>query len=79
MLLILKQPISGAVFIAIVMFGLYVPMGYYMDKFLYDRRLRKDAEAATRRAAEKAEQKAEQKKQKAAKQADEQLESADAE
>jgi Flp pilus assembly protein TadB len=58
LLLLLRQPPLGAIFIAIVMFGLYVPMGYYTDVFLYNRRIRKEAEAANRRAAEKAAKKA---------------------
>lgn len=58
LLLLLKQPPLGAVFISIVMFGLYVPMGYYTDTFLYNRRQRKEAEAAASHAAEKAQKKA---------------------
>jgi Flp pilus assembly protein TadB len=46
LLLIMKQAPLGAVFVSIVMFGLYVPMGFYTDRFLYQRRQRKDAEAA---------------------------------
>lgn len=45
-----QQPV-GAIFVAIVMFGLYIPMGYYTDQFMYKRRLRKDAEARSREAA----------------------------
>lgn len=59
LLLLLKQAVLGAVFISIVMFGLYVPMGYYTDVFLHNRRQRKDAEEAAARAAEKAAKKAE--------------------
>ncbi|MFT4049760.1 MAG: hypothetical protein QM648_07965 [Solirubrobacterales bacterium] len=59
MLLVLKQPIGGAVAVAVLMFAVYIPMGYYMDKFLYDRRVRKDAEAAAQRKADKAAKKAE--------------------
>jgi hypothetical protein len=47
----MKQAPVGAVFVSIVMFGLYVPMGYYTDRFLYERRQRKDAEAAAAAAA----------------------------
>jgi hypothetical protein len=36
------------------MFGLYVPMGYYTDRFLYDRRQRKEAEARAAAAESKA-------------------------
>lgn len=52
-LLVLKQPLAGAVFISIVMFGMYVPLGYYSDQFLYKRRLKKDAEEAAARKAAK--------------------------
>lgn len=58
LLLLLKQPPLGAVFISIAMFAIYVPMGYYTDSFLYNRRQRKEVEAAARHAAEKAEKKA---------------------
>jgi Flp pilus assembly protein TadB len=51
-LIVMQQPPIGSIFIAIVMFGLYVPMGYYTDRWLYDRRRRKDAEASAREAAE---------------------------
>ena len=46
LLIVMKQKPVGAVAVSIVMFGLYVPMGYYTDRFLYQRRQRKDAEAA---------------------------------
>ncbi|MGK2879145.1 MAG: hypothetical protein ACSLFF_11325 [Solirubrobacterales bacterium] len=52
-LLFMQQAPLGAVFVALVMFGLYVPMGYYTDRFLYERRQRKDAEAAAAAAADK--------------------------
>lgn len=61
LLLIMRQPPAGAVFIAILMFGLYVPMGYYTDNFLYNRRQRKEAEAAAKKAEEKAAAKAKKK------------------
>jgi len=54
LLIVMKQKPVGAFFISIVMFGLYVPMGYYTDRFLYERRQRKDAEAATAKAEAKA-------------------------
>lgn len=54
LLLVMKQPIAGAVFIAVLMFGLYVPMGYYTDRFLYDRRQRKEAQARAAAAEAKA-------------------------
>jgi hypothetical protein len=51
-LLVMQQPPLGAVFVSILMFGLYVPMGYYTDRFLYERRQRKEAEARAAAAAE---------------------------
>jgi hypothetical protein len=57
-LLFLKQNPFGAIFVAILMFGLYVPMGYYMDRYLYERRQRKEAEARAKAAAAPAEPKA---------------------
>jgi len=38
--LALGQPISGAIALATFAFLLYVPSGYYMDKWLYERRQR---------------------------------------
>lgn len=58
LLLVMRQPPLGAVFISIVMFGLYVPMGYYTDNFLYTRRMRKISEAEAKRQQEKAQKKA---------------------
>lgn len=58
-LVIMNQPISSAIFIAVVMFGLYIPIGYYTDRFLYERRLRKDAEKRQRAAEAKAASKSE--------------------
>lgn len=58
-LLIMSQPTASSVFIAIVMFGLYIPIGFYTDKFLYDRRMRKDAEKRQQAAQQKAAGKAE--------------------
>ena len=37
-MLVLSQPPSAAIALAMFAFLLYVPSGYYMDKFLYDRR-----------------------------------------
>jgi Flp pilus assembly protein TadB len=53
-LIVMQQPAPGAVFIAILMFGLYVPMGYYTDRFLYGRRQRKEAQARAAAAEAKA-------------------------
>jgi hypothetical protein len=58
LLLVFKQPIASVVFVGIVMLGIYIPLGYYTDVFLYNRRQRKDAEAAAAKAAEKQEKKA---------------------
>jgi cytochrome c oxidase assembly factor CtaG len=38
--LVLSQPIGGAIALATFAFLLYVPSGYYMDKWLYQRRQR---------------------------------------
>jgi uncharacterized protein (DUF2062 family) len=53
LLLVMKQAFVGAVFVSIVMFGLYVPMGFYTDRYLYERRQRKDAAAAAAEAESK--------------------------
>ncbi|MBI5311404.1 MAG: hypothetical protein HZB14_10330 [Actinobacteria bacterium] len=42
-LIVMKQPIVSSVLIGLVMFGMYIPMGFYMDKFLYDRRMKREA------------------------------------
>jgi hypothetical protein len=36
-----RQPIQAAVPIALFMFAIYVPLGFYTDQFLYRRRLAK--------------------------------------
>jgi Flp pilus assembly protein TadB len=56
-LLVMQQPPVGAVFIALIMFGLYIPMGFYTDRWMYQRRIRKDAEEAEAARAAKAEAK----------------------
>lgn len=38
--LVLSQPIAAAISLAAFAFILYVPSGYYMDKWLYERRQR---------------------------------------
>ena len=38
--LVLRQPASGAAVLALLAFAMYVPAGYYMDKFIYERRQR---------------------------------------
>ncbi len=52
-LIVLGQPPAGAIFISIVMFGMYIVLGYYSDQFLYKRRMKKEAEAAAARKAAK--------------------------
>ena len=37
---LLGQPPAGAASLAVLAFVLYVPSGYYMDKFIYERRQR---------------------------------------
>ncbi|MGH2907350.1 MAG: hypothetical protein ACRDKI_11365 [Solirubrobacterales bacterium] len=44
-LVLAKQPVGSVVFVSVLMLGIYIPLGYYTDQFLYRRRLRKDAEA----------------------------------
>ena len=39
-MLVLDQPPGGALALALFAFALYVPSGYYVDKFLYERRQR---------------------------------------
>jgi hypothetical protein len=43
-ILLFKQPIAGAVSLGAVMFFLYIPMGYYTDRFLWRRRQAKKAQ-----------------------------------
>lgn len=52
-LILMKQPVASSIFIGALMFGLYVPMGFYMDKFLYDRRMKREQRQAETRAREK--------------------------
>ena len=42
----LGQPPVGAAVLALFAFAMYVPSGYYMDKFLYERRQRQKQKAA---------------------------------
>jgi len=39
------QPIASAAVLSIVMVGLYTPMGYYLERFLYRRRMAAEARA----------------------------------
>ena len=41
LVLLLKRPIGEAFFYAAFMFLVYIPMGYYMDSFMYRWRQRK--------------------------------------
>jgi hypothetical protein len=42
---LLKQPVAGAFALSGVMMGIYVPLGYYVDRFFYRRRLLKERQA----------------------------------
>jgi hypothetical protein len=44
----LGQPIGGAIALATFAFLLYVPSGYYMDKWLYERRQRQKSQQKQR-------------------------------
>jgi hypothetical protein len=47
LVLLLKQDIAQAAFLASFMFLVYIPMGYYMDSFIYRlRQRRKQRESA---------------------------------
>jgi predicted lipid-binding transport protein (Tim44 family) len=42
---IFRQPIAGALSISLLMFLLYIPLGFYTDQFLYRRRQRQKTDA----------------------------------
>jgi hypothetical protein len=42
-MLLLGQPPGGAAALAIFAFAMYVPSGYYLDKFMYNRRQKQKA------------------------------------
>lgn len=42
-LVAMGQPPVSSIFVGLLMFGLYIPMGYYMDSFLYRRRMASEA------------------------------------
>jgi hypothetical protein len=42
MAFIVGQPIGASAFLSIFMLGLYTPAGYYLERFLYRRRMAKD-------------------------------------
>jgi hypothetical protein len=45
---LLQQPVAGALALSLVMMAMYVPLGYYVDRFFYRRRIaRARAERAT--------------------------------
>jgi hypothetical protein len=57
LLVLFHQKPVGAVLISVVMFGVYIPMGYYMDSFLFNLRVKREARqraAAQRAVAERA-------------------------
>jgi hypothetical protein len=44
-ILALGQPPSGAIALGLIAFMLYVPSGYYLDRFIYDRRQKQKQKA----------------------------------
>jgi hypothetical protein len=40
-----QRPVASALALSLVMLGMYVPMGYYIDRFMYRRRLRQQQAA----------------------------------
>ena len=48
--LLFKREVGQAAVLSVVMLGMYVPMGYYIDRFMYQRRLRQlQAERAAKK------------------------------
>jgi TRAP-type uncharacterized transport system fused permease subunit len=47
LVLLLRRPIGEAIFYAAFMFLIYIPMGYYMDSFIYRWRQRKKGQRET--------------------------------
>jgi len=45
MAFIVGQPIAASASISVVMVGLYTPMGYYLERFLFRRRMAAEAKA----------------------------------
>ncbi len=45
MAFLVGQPIGASAFLSLFMVGLYTPAGYYLERFLYRRRMAKEAEA----------------------------------
>jgi hypothetical protein len=53
LIVLFKQPIPQAISLAAFMLVIYIPMGYYLDRFFYRMRLRREAREREKRAAEK--------------------------
>jgi hypothetical protein len=47
LVLLLKRPVGEALFYAAFMFLIYIPMGYYMDSFMYRWRQRRKQQGTT--------------------------------
>ncbi|MDQ3758466.1 MAG: hypothetical protein M3331_00770 [Actinomycetota bacterium] len=45
MAFLVGQPIASSAFLSIVMIGIYTPAGYYLERFLYSRRMAAEAKA----------------------------------
>ena len=45
MAFLVGQPIGAAAFLSIFMVALYTPAGYYLERFLYNRRMLKEQQA----------------------------------
>jgi len=45
MAFLVGQPIASSAFLSIVMVGIYTPAGYYLERFLYGRRMAAEAKA----------------------------------
>jgi phosphatidylglycerophosphate synthase len=43
MVVVVKQPVGASAFLCVFMVGLYTPAGYYLERFLYRRRVAKEA------------------------------------
>ena len=44
----LGQPLSGAIVLGVIAFAMYVPSGYMIDKFIYERRQKQKQKAKQR-------------------------------
>ncbi len=54
LVLLFQQRIAQAIALSAFMFVVYIPMGYYMDRFFYRMRLRREEKKRQERQAEKA-------------------------